>query len=66
MKDRPRFVLTLEVLPAEGMGGVNVPAEVRLRRLLKAMLRSYGLRCIKVAPLRAADDESDQATEATR
>ena len=27
----------------------DVPSEVRLRRLLKAMLRSYGLRCVSVA-----------------
>lgn len=26
----------------------HVPAEVRLRRLLKAMLRAYGWRCVEV------------------
>jgi hypothetical protein len=39
-----RFLVTLEAPP----GGA--PAAVRLRRFLKAALRSFGLRCVRVAP----------------
>ena len=37
---RERFVITLEALPD------GVPAEVRLRRLLKHALRALKLRCV--------------------
>jgi hypothetical protein len=36
-----RFQLTVEAVPGWG----DVPAIIRLRRFLKAALRSYGLRC---------------------
>lgn len=62
MADKPRFVITVEALPLEGTDGVNVPAEVRLRRLLKAMLRGYGLRCVRVSPDRGEGDESRETT----
>lgn len=42
----PRYVLTLEALPDD------VPAEVRLRRLLKLLLRGYRFRCVRVTPVR--------------
>lgn len=38
------FVLTLAVIPGE------IPGTVRLRHLLKAALRSHGLRCLSVRP----------------
>lgn len=37
-----RFTLMLEPV---GGGGWAAPAEVRLRRALKCLLRSFGLRC---------------------
>jgi len=36
-----RFTLVLQALPD------GVPAIIRLRRVLKAALRSYGLRCVQ-------------------
>ncbi|HET6249490.1 MAG TPA: hypothetical protein VFE47_17505 [Tepidisphaeraceae bacterium] len=36
-----------------------VPAEVRLRRLLKAALRAYGLRCIDVRELPADQERTN-------
>jgi len=42
----PRYVLTVEALPDD------VPAAVRLRRLLKLLLRGYRFRCVRVAPVR--------------
>jgi hypothetical protein len=44
--DRPRFALTLQALPNWGEG--DVPPIIRLRRFLKAALRSYGLRCTEI------------------
>lgn len=46
MPDRPRFVLLIE----DAGGDRPAPVEVRLRRLLKAMLRWFGLRCVEVRP----------------
>jgi hypothetical protein len=37
---QPKFALTLVAVP-----GSDVPAAIRLKRFLKAALRSYGLRC---------------------
>jgi hypothetical protein len=39
---KPRFTLVIESVPHE------VPVVNRLRRLLKAMLRGYGLRCVAI------------------
>lgn len=39
----PRFVIEFE--PVGGAAWRDVPAAIRLRRLLKASTRSYGLRC---------------------
>jgi hypothetical protein len=46
--DRLTFALELEPLPT----GWRTPPEQRLRALLKAALRGYGLRCtaVKVVP----------------
>ena len=40
-KSKPTFALTLQAVPGWG----DVPATIRLKRFLKAALRSYGLRC---------------------
>jgi hypothetical protein len=39
---RPVYRLTLEALPDD------VPAHVRLKRVLKGLLRGYGFRCVRV------------------
>lgn len=43
---KPTFALTLQALPDPS----GVPVANRLRRLLKAALRSYGFRCITIQP----------------
>ncbi len=45
--DQPTFVLTLQALRNWG----DVPATIRLKRFLKAALRSYGLKCIECREL---------------
>ncbi len=45
MHDGDRITLTLQALPLDG-----IPADCRLRRLLKAMLRQYGFRCVRYGP----------------
>lgn len=47
-----RFVIVVEAIPGD------VPAVIRLRRLLKTMLRGFGLRCVSVVQAR----ETDSAT----
>lgn len=47
MSDRPRYTLEIEAQPGD------VPPEHRLRRLLKSMLRAYGMRCTRIT---RADD----------
>ena len=37
----------------------NVPLMPRLRRLLKAMLRGYGIRCLAVCPGEASTQPTD-------
>lgn len=39
---REQFILTLEPTPQ------GPPAEIRLRRALKTLLRSFGLRCVNI------------------
>ena len=46
MLDRERFTLTIQ--DAEPRN--PVPLTPRLRRLLKAMLRGYGIRCVDMRP----------------
>ena len=46
---RERWQLTLESLPSD------VPSANRLRRGLKCLLRSFGLRCLEVRPLAEPD-----------
>jgi hypothetical protein len=41
--DRPHYLLRLVALPADA------PAHVRLQRVMKALLRAYGFRCISAA-----------------
>jgi hypothetical protein len=46
---RQRFTLTLEDAPQRERDGTPpAPTDVRLKRLLKAMLRGYGFRCVAV------------------
>ena len=47
-----RFTIVVEAVPAD------VPAVIRLRRLLKAMLRGYGLRCVSVTTARETDSRT--------
>ncbi len=53
-----QFTLTLRALPAWG----DVPATIRLKRFLKAALRSYGLKCTEC---REAPDQAGGPTPAT-
>jgi hypothetical protein len=46
---RPRYQLLLEAQPGD------VPAILRLRRLLKTLLRGYGFRCISAQELPPAE-----------
>lgn len=41
----------VELTPVGGSPWQGVPPDERLRRLLKAMLRSYGMRCTSVRPV---------------
>lgn len=50
---RPRFQLLIESLPSD------VPTVNRLRRLLKAMLRGYSMRCIECKEVKAEDAAGD-------
>ena len=55
---RPRFKLTLEAVPRhDDADGIR-----RLRAALKALLRSYGLRCVDVceAPKPNAENAGDE------
>jgi len=49
------YHLTLRPLPDRS----GVPAIIRLRRALKLLLRSYGLRCIGCKPAATAERASD-------
>lgn len=53
---KARFTITVE---ADGRG--DPPVEIRLRRMLKASLRSYGLRCVAIAPQRPAGERGGDA-----
>ena len=44
-------------------GGTDVPATVRLRKLLKVMLRAFGLRCTDI---REVKDQPDATTAENR
>lgn len=44
---RERFTLTIQ----DAGDPRQVPAAPRLRRLLKAMLRGYGIRCLDIRPV---------------
>ncbi len=59
--DRPAgkdaFALTLEAVPSWG----DVPATIRLKRFLKAALRSYGLKCIECREADRPDEPLDNA-----
>jgi hypothetical protein len=63
VQPRRRFTLTVE-----DAGDVEAPAEVRLRRLLKAMLRGYGFRAVSavestpVAPPAAQELAQEETT----
>jgi hypothetical protein len=51
--DRERWTLTFEPVPDPQAP----PAPIRIRHLLKRALRSFGLRCVNVAPGGALDAE---------
>ena len=53
-----QFQLLVEAVPDR-----NWPAEVRLRKCLKSMLRSFGLRCVSVSP--AVDDTDGSVNRRT-
>ena len=53
-----RFTITVEAIPDR-----NWPAEVRLKKCLKSMLRSFGLRCVSVSP--AVDDTDGSVNRRT-
>lgn len=57
MKTPSNYLLILRALPAD------VPAVIRLRRLLKSLLRRYQFRCLRAVEV-AADQGADQATDA--
>ena len=46
MLSKPRYLLTIESSGASHAA----PEDVRLKRLLKAMLRGYGFVCVKIQP----------------
>lgn len=43
MSDREQITLTIQSVPTHA-----VPATIRLKTLLKAMLRNHGYRCLKI------------------
>ena len=40
----------------------NVPVMPRLRRLLKAMLRGYGIRCVDIRPAESVAEPTNKKT----
>jgi hypothetical protein len=59
MPDPPaEFLVRLRALPD------RVPGPVRLRRALKCLLRSFGLRAVRVEPLPAEPGASQAAADA--
>lgn len=57
-----RFTIELEALPAERFA--EIPAEVRLRQVLKIALRRAGLRAVSVRRVRHPAAGSSAATDA--
>ncbi len=53
MKEEPRYTLVLRPLTT----GWRTTPETRLRAVLKRLLRSYGFRCVSVAPAPAEKDK---------
>jgi hypothetical protein len=53
----PRFVLTVEVRPPRAREGMPEPAPpiLRLRVALKALLRAFGIKRIRIEPACGAD-----------
>jgi hypothetical protein len=60
MPDPARYRLTLRSVPS------SIPAPVRLRRLLKALLRAYGFRCIWYEEFTGLTDSYHVAEEMAR
>ncbi len=56
MHDRQRFAITIQ--DAEPRN--PVPLAPRLRRLLKAMLRGYGIRCVDLRPVPSQASQTPQ------
>jgi hypothetical protein len=64
VSNQDREPVTLTIVPLTGADWV-VPADVRLRRLLKAMLRVFGWRCVAIdGP--PGKNESDTPKEITQ
>jgi hypothetical protein len=59
---RPVWVLTVRPLPTR-YG--DAPPEVRLRRALKCLLRTFGLRCVRVEDV-SADPEAEPSSDDER
>lgn len=53
-----RFILTVEAVQGD--------ARVSLRRLLKALVRSYGLRCVGLARAAATQTDADEGAALAR
>ena len=56
-KGKPAFALTLQAVSGWG----DVPATIRLKRFLKAALRSYGLKCIECREAERRDEPEEDA-----
>jgi hypothetical protein len=57
----PRYRLTFEAVPPRAREGMAepVPAEIRVRQLLKHARRALGLKCVLAESLPAAGDQSE-------
>jgi hypothetical protein len=57
-----RYSIILQAIPDQG----GAPAIIRLRRFLKAALRSYRLRCVRIEALDSPASPGTDAAEPTR
>jgi hypothetical protein len=57
-KESPEYVVRLKALPDA------VPAAVRLKRALKCLLRSFGLRAVRVEELPASPEATEGSPDA--
>ena len=52
MTSRPRYLLMLEAVPLIRPGGPGPPPEVTVKRALKCLWQSFGLRCVSAEEVR--------------